>query len=415
LGINSTSEVDGLIQAVLQHYGYETFFLDLTSRLDVAAWFASHDYSSQRHLFIGNQFRRTDMVKYEKASTGNGYVLVMAIKDAESLKSKNRLIDLSCLPEFFERPFRQAGWLMLDRPPTRPLPDDFLVSVIKVELDQFNAGQSIQPFPPASEDAGFAKMRELPFVQFDTYDSKKTTPDNPTGHQAACAVRLLNLPEYHYEDQTWNDVTIYEPLPVREWQVWHAKLGDLYAGAEGDIAETKKITISPAAKQLLQITSNVELAWPNLGSDALFFSFAELDHDKVIEHSPPYHGVWLQRSGSLIIETPTMSDEKVLSVGKGHAFFLKGQELAQQEMPGSCDCGSPESHEFRVRGLLRIQSLVTRGDLILLPHPYHGNDWFIVFSADERKVLADEIGKFQRIHRMIMDNLSKHDISAKEQ
>jgi hypothetical protein len=410
-GINSTSELDGVIQAVLQHYGYETYFLDLTSRLDIAAWFASHDYSSQMQMFLGNQFRRTEVVSYSKTTSGDGYIVVMAFEDPEALKLKNRLVDLSCLPSSFERPLRQGGWLILDRPPTRPLPDDFVVGVIKINLERFDIPNAIEPFPNGNEDPAFAKMRELPFVQFDTYDEEKANAENPTGHQLACAVRILNLPEYgQEEDQKWNDVTIYEPLSVREWRIWHAELGQLYPGAVGDIAKTKKITISPGSMKALEESSESALSWPNLSSDGLFCSFAALDHDKVIEHAPPYEGVWLQRSGSLIIETPTNSDEKTLAVGRGHAYFLNGQSLEQQEMEGACDCENRQSHELRVKSILRIQALVSCGELILLPHPYHGEDWFFIFKADERQMLANKISSFKRVHRMIMKDLAENNI-----
>jgi len=35
-----------LSQALLQHYGWRSFFVDLTSHFSVAAWFASHSFKS---------------------------------------------------------------------------------------------------------------------------------------------------------------------------------------------------------------------------------------------------------------------------------------------------------------------------------------------------------------------------------
>lgn len=386
-----------LAQSILQHYGYETFFVDLSSDPKVAAWFATNDFSSERNLYIGNQMRLVNVASYEKPANSIGYFMVFAIPDPEALKDRGRLVDLSELDTDFLRPHRQQGWLLLDRPPTRPTPDDFLIATFELALPEFEVEIEAELFPTEDEDRAFAKMREMPYVQFDQYSDEDD--ENPT----ACAVRLLNFPEYQFgNNHKWNDVTLYEPLPMREWKIWRANLRDAVDGPDADIKDTTKISISPTAYELLEGADSAPLKWPELGKDGLFFTFCQLDHDKYIDHGPPYQGVWLQRDSDLIFETPMEVVDDSLSVLGGHPFFFKDGVIERQEMPKSCRCDHPETHNKRLEMMLRIQHLVEGRKLILLPHPYFSEDWFYLITGTERDFLAKDIDDAKVTHAYAM-------------
>jgi hypothetical protein len=192
---------------------------------------------------------------------------------------------------------------------------------------------------------------------------------------------------------------------MREWRIWSADLETLYGGISGNIKDTKKITITTSAMSVIKACESTDLEWPELNTYGLFFTFAETDHDKLIDHSPPYLGVWLQRDDSLIVVPPMEADEKTLTTGLGHCYFFNNGSLERQHMEKSCKCSSPESHDLRVTEMLRIQHLVKNGDLILLPHPYHPEDWFFAITGDERNFISQDIEKTKIRHRHIIQSL----------
>jgi hypothetical protein len=300
----------------------------------------------------------------------------LAIDDHMKLQEKDRLVDLSTLPKEFLRPHRQKAWLLMDRPPTKPLPNDFLVATLAIDVAAFASTVPEPLFPVPTEDAALDRLLSLPFVQVPLAymrnslkdgDASKDTVDGKelemSLEELCNAVRILDLPEYsEHNDHKWIDLTIYEPHPMRMWRGWLAELEEMHGGIKGNIRDTIKITLTPTAKQKLDSIDEVELAWPALGANGYFLTYAALDHDKVIEHGPPYYGVWLQKDGDLIIEVPMSSDGKTLSTHAGHSYFLRNGGIERQEMASSCKCNNPELHDHRVASALRLQKLVEKGE-----------------------------------------------------
>lgn len=104
-------------QAVLQHYGWRSFFLDASSDPAVSAWFASHIWSDKRSIelcedcFEDPVFLVKQMVKYDYQD-GMGYLYVLS-KDA-LIHSDIGLIDLASIeiPEHHPRFHAQRAWLL---------------------------------------------------------------------------------------------------------------------------------------------------------------------------------------------------------------------------------------------------------------------------------------------------------------
>lgn len=414
----------GKVQAILQHYGCATNFVDLTSNVNVAAWFATHQYSSSPLNWIGNAFRMLDIGKYTPLSQGKAYVLVLSIPNYKELQKRDRLVDLSELPEAFSRPSRQKAWLLMDRPPTKPLPNDFWVATIELDLIAF-LGSDLDTeklFPPPEADGAFRELSRLPFAQVpaDYFDSIKQADDSnpddggkekPFLEGFCMAERLLNLPEYSDQhDHTWIDLTLYEPHPFRMWKKWRKGLGEIYEGVSAEFGDTLKITVSPTAREILDTSEDALLSWPELGADGYFFTFAELDHDKVIEHSPPYQGVWLQRDSDLILEVPMSSDGETMTTHFGHPYFLRKGKLTREAMDTACSCGDPDSHDERVTSVLRLQHLVKEGQLILLQHPFprFSEIWYYVISGNEAAAMDKQVLQGRMMHAAIMNQLRGH-------
>ena len=48
-------------QALLQHYGFRSFYIDVTSDVSVAAWFACNVYSSEKEIFVEEDCNETGL------------------------------------------------------------------------------------------------------------------------------------------------------------------------------------------------------------------------------------------------------------------------------------------------------------------------------------------------------------------
>ena len=63
------------------------------------------------------------------------------------------------------------------------------------------------------------------------------------------------------------------------------------------------------AWELLHTSNAHPLAWPEFESSGVLFQRAPFDHDKVVEHGPPYAGVWLERNDDLLIDGSVIQED----------------------------------------------------------------------------------------------------------
>ncbi len=373
-------------KAVLQHYGYKTHYVDVTADLSIAAWFACNKSNPRPIFYGGSPTRRIDQIRYTRREEGMGFVLVLALPNPKVLQEKRRLFNISSLEPFL-RPTRQKAWLLYDRKPLLPDPNEFWVASISVDCTKYVSDlSSVYLFPLPHEDVGFKALLNIPFVETpeawlkDNLESEKRPAGVP---DIEIGMRALPIPEYVHSETTdeynhkWNDETLTEPKPMQLWVKWQFDLSEEIPGIRGNIRESTKVTLSPRARSILQEAPHeVPLRWPSLGTDELFFTFAQMGYDKVLEIEYPYHGVWLHRDKDLVVEHPMSADEKSLNVHPGHVFEFIGQDLLRQDLPTSCRCDAPSNHEIRVRSMLRLSALVEAEYLVLLPHPLRLPKWY---------------------------------------
>ncbi|MFZ0039144.1 MAG: FRG domain-containing protein [Candidatus Acidiferrales bacterium] len=373
-------------KAVLQHYGYKTHYVDLTTDPGVAAWFATNTGKRRPYFYLGSAVRMIEQISYSRRDEGEGFLVVLAVPNPEALQTRRRLFDISSLKPFL-RPSRQRAWLAYDRPPLLPDPNDFWIATIRIDCSKFtSAFTSRYLFPPPAEDEGFRSLLNIPFVEAPD-DWKGTDKDQEKRrrglHDFCAAVRSLPIPEYEYAeknndyDHKWSDQTLTEAKPMQVWVRWKFDLSQRLSGVTGDISEATKITLSPRAHDIVfEPPPEVPLRWPSVGTDELFFTFAQYGHDKVDEIQYPYRGVWLHRDKDLIIEHPMSAGRRKLNAHAGHVFEFIGQDLLRQDLPSSCRCTSPSDHEARVRAMLSLSALVEAEYVILLPHPLKIPNWY---------------------------------------
>src|SRR5258708_14930469 len=391
-------------KAVLQHYGFPTHYVDLTADALVAAWFATHKPDERRIVYAGIPLRYIDQRFYAPRKEGTGYVVVLAIPDAETLKKDRRLFDISTLGPFL-RPQRQNAWLIYDRHPLLPDPNEFWVASIAVDCSKFASTLSASHlFPLPKEDGGFKILLSLPYVEVPAFwlqqlaearaaaemqeqPEKSEPPEEPKSRRRIdFGMRALPLPEYpdaavskDEYDHKWNDRTLTEPRPMQEWVKWNFDLNARFPGIKGNTNASTKITLSPRVASLLakaQGKEVVQLRWPSLGTNELFFTFAQFGYDKVDDIEYPYKGVWLHQDKDLVFEHPMTADEKSLDVHAGHVYEFVGEELLRQKVRSSCRCDSPESHDARVSAMLSLSAFIEIEEVVLVPHPLRIPNWY---------------------------------------
>jgi hypothetical protein len=373
-------------RAVLQHYSLQTHYIDLTSDVSIAAWFATNTLSPRKVLYAGDPVRSLEQSSYGRRAHGLGYILIFAIPNADELIATQRLFDISELDPFL-RPARQRAWLISDRPPLLPDPNDFWVATVAIDCARFESALSSNYlFPPPREDRGYDSLLNIPFVEVpDGWVQGDKKPRPPRMPDLNIGIRAFPIPEYvspSSKDEfnhKWSDQTLTEAKPMQMWVTWDFELTDVMPSITGNVSKAVKLTVSPRAHRLLHESwDDIPLRWPNLGSDELLFTFAQYAYDRVCDIEYPYHGVWLHRDKELVIEHPMTAERDVMNVHTGHVFEFIGQDLQRHDVRTSCKCGSPEKHEARVRAMLRLSALLEIEVLSMIPHPMHIPNWYLV-------------------------------------
>lgn len=166
-------------EALLQHYGLKTTWIDLVDNIWVALWFACHNAKSVgpcgEYIHFERRIPRTD-------PTGKAYVLLVA---ADAVAPDKRLpgfyagvttelIDLRvAAPSVFVRPHAQHGLLMRKKGNTVQRPTDYSSQVRGIlEIDLADAlewlGNSTalsthSLFPPPTYDNGYGNLLSVGF------------------------------------------------------------------------------------------------------------------------------------------------------------------------------------------------------------------------------------------------------------
>lgn len=189
----------GFTQALLQHYGWRSFYVDCSVTAAVAAWFASHVYSEKTIIELCEDCEEDPvmlvkrMAKYDFAK-GDGHVYVFdhAISDA-----RVGLTDLSALKVEGARPRTEAQDAWLIGPlRNREVPAECFLAHITASCAVFREYAAEEGlvdterlFPSTKEDPILRALLGLPWKKIE--DSAGEVGMIPFFRRA------LDLPEYH--------------------------------------------------------------------------------------------------------------------------------------------------------------------------------------------------------------------------
>lgn len=201
-------------QAILQHYGWRSFYLDASSDSALSAWFAAHVFSSNRSIelcedcFEDPVFLIKQKAKYD-FQDGTGFLYVLS-KDAMTRRGLG-LVDLSSivLPDCRPRFHIQKAWLVGPLP--GDLPSDCVLASIQAPRSIFRTlahergfVDTVHVFPAPSEDPVLELLMSMPW--------KRQRPPNEKKPEMRFFLQPLLFPEYHDSFQKHNpsNIAFYE-------------------------------------------------------------------------------------------------------------------------------------------------------------------------------------------------------------
>lgn len=209
-------------QAILQHYGWRSFFLDATADPAVAAWFAGHAYESEpcgeliEDCWEDPAFIRRSRASYKPAD-GQGCIYVVSRK---ALRANNiNAVDLVEIATEQGRHRCSAQSAFMVGPLSGNLPDDCVIAIIRAPNDIFAAYAdeaqltTDRLFPAPAVDPVMASLLSIPWIKIEIND--------PIGINVF--QRGLPLPEY--EVQTLRRLPPSAALYRRFWLADSVKPG----------------------------------------------------------------------------------------------------------------------------------------------------------------------------------------------
>jgi len=185
-------------QALLQHYGWRSFYIDCSASALVSAWFASHRYRDRMTIEMCEDFEeRPIWLSKHKADyeyeDGEG---VLYIFDKSACEKHSKLTDLASIKFDGMRPRTQAqqAWLLgpLRKQGVAP---ECLVAMItgpRSVFREFAATDGLTStemiFPNRAEDPLLNALLSIPWKEIPLPESKINIP---------AFARGLDIPEYH--------------------------------------------------------------------------------------------------------------------------------------------------------------------------------------------------------------------------
>ena len=171
------------VQAVMQHYGYRSFFVDVTSDPEVALWFALHKFESGRTpLHVDRRLRSAvyQWSRYETRPSGYLYVIMLPPEHA----SDNRHLNLTeVMPTEAQRVHSQRAGAIFCTRASRSI-DNLVVAKLRVIDDGWfsNSYQNVKTpklFPPPSIDTFYRCLCTVPYFITSEMEMQKIEVGHP--------------------------------------------------------------------------------------------------------------------------------------------------------------------------------------------------------------------------------------------
>ncbi len=346
----------GLVQALLQHYGWRSFYIDASSNAAVGAWFASHNYSDKTVIEMSEDceerpvWLRKKMAQYN-FEEGDGHLYILD----RDMAARIGLVDLAALQisGYRPRPTAQSAWLV---GPLRnkPLPTACYRAHIMAEravLRDYAVAAGLTEtndlFPSVQEDPILHALLGLPWIEIEgVRDENFTIP---------AFNRVLDLPEYHesYVKIAWPRTAYF----------CRAKVGETFDSIEGDSVGGIAMTV-PEIVLFGSADVKTPMRFPEVEALIAENGTIAFEIDELIQHANMgdmtlyQKGIGvMQRDADLfevcelLVEHPGLEMTKA-GFNRGWYYRRNADGLWIHEPHElECDCGDPKIHNRHISAL----------------------------------------------------------------
>ena len=204
------------VQALLQHYGWRSYYLDVTRSLAVAAWFGSHRFSSRTVLGVCDDCSGESILLEQQDATyerfdGDGHLYVLSRAAVEAAGLGVLPLCEQIRSDFTTRFGRQCAWMIGAMHGS--LPEECIVAHVEApavvlagvaDNEGFSGVGDV--FPSRNEDLWFELFLSVPW---------RGLPGNTN---IPVFARGLELPEYDYKFVKHRDPreAFYRPFWIAE-------------------------------------------------------------------------------------------------------------------------------------------------------------------------------------------------------
>lgn len=356
----------GLSQAILQHYGWRSFFIDATKSPRIASWFASNKYSENRRIHMCEDFEENPVwLVHKEASYSNydsqGHIYII---DSEYLVNNEiKVHDLSIIANDEGKLRFKTQSACLIEGGSGALPPEAIVCHLIVDnnvLQDFyeteGALTTLDVFPDRNDDYILKCLLELPWYKGDTKDIEFPIPFYR---------RSLEIPEYDSKfvkhlppeitlfNQFWisenrqGEESVFSNIPFYKIseQAYFANTNETF-----DLSEVNKI-LENHTGFVIELDGLIKI--PELGSSYEYEKgiFVEKIKDDVVSVL------------GLTIECP---GHKVGGIGANMGWFyqIKSGVWERIEHGDQCPCDNDLRHELQYSLLRSLNESLKEGDVL---------------------------------------------------
>ncbi|MEG1451971.1 FRG domain-containing protein [Brevundimonas sp.] len=347
-------------QAILQHYGWRSFFLDASSNAAVAAWFAGHRYSSEPcGELIEDAFELPLMIRREQARyvAGDGEAVLYALSRKELRAQQIQAVDLLEIMTASGRPRYLAQNAFMIGPLQTALPPEIVVARIKGPAAAFREYAAQTPsmdadslFPPPASDPVLAALLAMPWVR----QSHAIIGD------LGVFTRGLPLPEYHigsvrrtgsgtaYYARTWIANAVAET--IFQDTVFYLTEEALFHGGRPD--DPRLPHLSSLLREHLSVAVEIDglVAFPTAMG------------------SPNYgKGIYLERQpdNTILLSGLTLKQRGLVpsefGITRGVYYRVEDNLWKPVEHPQQCQCGNVAFHAHHLVVAAHFEHALTEG------------------------------------------------------
>ena len=343
-------------QGLLQHYGWRSFFVDLSSSKAVAAWFASHAFESKNGWnFCENSFEEPVMLSVQRAhyaeaqGTGNLYVL-----SKEGLKKGGHtLVDLDgeLTTDCPTRYHAQHAWLASIFLQQTRLEVSAIIAHVTAPVDVLRDYAAIDGFkstddlfPGPDKDKMLDHLLSLPRIRLHT-------PGAPFPYFS----RSLDIPEY--QDSFVKHLPTTSALAAPLWvsdkvtnannSLWLRVQEETFYGVTDANVEMPRLAAYFRDNVVTHIETDGLICFPMVEGSSTY------DKGIVVRRDD----AGLYEIGSLTVDY--RSDRlTAIGISRGYRYNLDGNRFIRVPSEDDCPCADPEKHRYHLQALAVLDDML---------------------------------------------------------